>query len=419
MTIQTYRRENGATSRSLRVAHAYKLDRPLRICFLVLEVSKDGRPGPSEIVWDMGAELVRLGHEVHFVVPEKPERALDENFKLHFFEVPPMGYRWFLGQLWLARRMADVVSELDVDIVHAAEYLSTAVLATLYPEIPLVLTVPGNIFQRLSVPDGNQSSYLFTETIKWAARKSAQGCDAVIAFTREMKGWWEWTGSPPQRTPIIPYGVDIDTFQPQPQAREQLSLPAKSLMFLYVGRLDTEKGLFDLLAAITQLHQEIDLDAVRFDLVGDGPLRGRLEEAIQENGIGHLVHLHGPMQRDELLYWYAAADALILPSWIEPFGRVILESMACGTPVLSTNTGGPVDLIVEDYTGFFFPPKNSLALSRLLKKVIEFPAVLHPMRANARNYVEHNFSWARVTERIVAEVYEPLIQERMDKEVNK
>jgi glycosyltransferase involved in cell wall biosynthesis len=381
----------------------------LRICFLVFEKPTPGRPGPSEIVWDMSQELVALGHEVHVVTPAGSEPLGNTGLHVHHFQVPPTGYRWFLGHLWIAKRMSVVARSIGPDVVHAPEYLSTAVLTTLEPHIPTVLTVPGNIFQRLAVPGGNQASYFYTELTKWAARTSAKRCAAIIAMTREMKQWWEWTGSLPERTIYIPYGVDTHHFRPLPDARHELGLPADSLMLLYVGRLDREKGLFDALAALAELRNTLELDHLRLEIIGDGPLRQDLERAVVQENLQGVVYLRGPLARDELPVWYSAADALLLPSWIEPFGRVILEAMACGIPVLSTRTGGPSDHVLDGVNGFLFPPRDPGALAELLRSVIAKPSVLREMRPKALAYVKQNLSWKRIVERIVNEVYLPIV----------
>jgi len=136
----------------------------------------------------------------------------------------------------------------------------------------------------------------------------------IIAITREMKQWWERTGSPPDRTIYIPYGVETDRFRPLLDARHKLGLPADSLMLLYVGRLDLEKGMFDIMRAMAELRSTIDLGQLRLELICDGPLREDLEQAIARENLQSVVHLLDPMGRGQLHLWYSAADALLLPS---------------------------------------------------------------------------------------------------------
>jgi glycosyltransferase involved in cell wall biosynthesis len=282
-------------------------------------------------------------------------------------------------------------------------------MATLQPSIPTVLTVPGNIFQRLATPEGNQASFFYTQTTKWAARVSAKKCAAIIAITREMKQWWEWTGSLPERTPFIPYGVDVERFHPVSDARLQLGLSPRDLILLYVGRLDQEKGLFDALDALDRARNAGDLGQLRLEIVGEGPLRDELEQNILQRNLQTVVRLRGAKRRQDLPCWYSAADALLLPSWIEPFGRVILESMACGTPVLSTATGGPQDHVLDGKTGFLFPPRDPEALSRLVQSIVRTSSVLKKMRPLALDYVLQNIAWPKIVERIVDEVYLPIV----------
>jgi D-inositol-3-phosphate glycosyltransferase len=379
----------------------------MRIGYLVLEIPQKGRPGPSDIVWDMSKEMCNAGHDVHIIAPQELVFTVDSRIKLHRFKVPPFGYRWFIGYLWTALNAARVAKKLPVDIIHAPEYLSTAILTLIDKQHPIILTVPGNIFQRLSIPQGNQSSFFNTETIKWAARVSAKRCAFTIAFTREMKKWWQLTGSKPEKTPVIPYGVDTSRYKPIQNPRAILNLPADSFMILFVGRLDREKGLLDAIEALAEIKQLLFENKARFDLVGIGPMQNEMEIAIRQYGLDSIVHFHGPKDRDELPIWYSAADILLLPSWIEPFGRVILEAMACGTPIVSSVTDGPIDHIKDGYNGYLFPPRQPLAMAKILEYVIKNHTELNVLGNNALSYVLNNLSWSAIMEQISKEVYLP------------
>lgn len=379
----------------------------MQIGFLILEIPEQGRPGPSDIVWDMSKEMHNAGHDVHIIVPFGLPSPVNPKINLHRFKVPPYGYRWFIGYLWTALNAAMVAKKLPVDIIHAPEYLSTAILTLVDKKHPIILTVPGNIYQRLSIPQGNQSSFFFTETIKWAARVSAKRCAFIIAFTREMKKWWQITGSEPEKTPVIPYGVDTSRYKPIQNARAILNLPIDSFMILFVGRLDREKGLLDAIEALAEIKQLLLENKARFDLVGAGPMQNEMEFAIRQHGLDSVVHFHGIKNHDELPIWYSAADILLLPSWIEPFGRVILEAMACGTPVVSSVTDGPVDHIKNGYNGYLFPPRQPLAMAKMLEYVIRNRTELNVLGNNALSYVLDNLSWSAIMERIYKEVYQP------------
>lgn len=388
-----------------------KSNQKIKVCFLILDIPSN-RPGPSDIVWDMSKEMLARGHEVHIIAPEGIHSRIEGNVHLHYFHVPPLGFRWFIGLLWAALNLSIAARNVDADIVHAPEYLSTAVFSLIDKRHPIVLTVPGNIFQRLSMPEGNQASFFYTQTIKWAALVSAKKCSKIIAFTREMKYWWERTGSLPEDTPVIPYGVDTNNFFPVPEARQSLGISSDSLMFLYVGRLDREKGIFDALNAFQKLHDILKNHKVRFDIVGSGNLKESIEAAIYKQNLQEFIYLHGSASRTDLRRWYSAADALILPSWVEPFGRVILEAMACSTPILATSTGGPVDLVKDGENGFLFPARDPNALAQKLRSVIEQPSILTEMRARSLRYIHEGLTWEKIMDRIINEVYLPILNKR-------
>lgn len=386
------------------------MQRKLRIGYIHLERSDGKRPGPSVVAWNMAQELVRLGHEAILIAPSgtKCPRS-NSRVTVCEFDPPPAAYQWFGGQIWLAARIARLAGELQLDIVHSLEYVSTAILSLIRPRQPVVLTVPGNIFQRLSIRDGNQSTFLNTELHKWAAHRSAAHCDYVIAFTQEMKRWWELTGSKPERTPVIPYGVDINIFKPVPGARSILEIPEEELVLLYVGRLDKEKGLFDLLNAFGSLRNHLKEQLPILYVIGAGPLFNVLRDETTHLGISDAVRLQGPMEASELPLWYSAADALVLPSWIEPFGRVILEAMACGTPVLASSTDGPKDHVRHGINGYLFEPRDREGLTSLLSTVIRNQETLATMRGAAHQYASESVSWGKIMERIIQEVYYPTI----------
>lgn len=384
----------------------------LKICLVSPDASRTVLPGPSQIIWDMAGHLVDLGHEVHIVAPQAPHSQQDPRIYSHSFVLPPKAYRWFGGHYWLTKRMVDVVKTLDVDIVHAAEYLSSAVHIQWNPHVPVVLTVPGNIFQRLATPEGNQASYLFTELIKWAGRVSAKRCAGVVSFSREMMDWWGRTGTPAQRLHLIPYGVDIRHFQRVSTARTRLGVDKDALVLLYVGRLDREKGLFDLLAAFNQIDATSASRRPELHLVGGGPLQEELQRTAENMGLAQRIFFHGPATRDQLPAWYSVADLLVLPSWIEPFGRVILEAFSCGTPVISSSTGGPVDLVTDGQTGWLFPPRDVHALTKLFQNIVDHPERLPTLGAAALQQVHEHFAWRRIVERLVSEVYIPIVEER-------
>ena len=380
-----------------------EVNRPLRVAFVdyVLEPDKPGRSGLSDVVWDMASELVNQGHEAHIIASYHTDKYPDGRVHVHNFPTPPIGYRNLIGKFWILKRASDIAKRLQPDIIHAPEYVSTALFATLGISTPLVLTTPGNIFQRLR--KGHNYEWLSVQVLKWAARTSARHCAYVIAISKEMKRWWEWTGTPPERTPWIPYGIDPRRFHPVVDAKTRLGIKSP-LFFLYVGRFSKEKGLFDLLSALNQIRTTLKKH-VHVRLIGAGPLTAQIKEEIDYLDLNDFVTMQHWVAQEELPTWYSAADALLMPSWNEPLGRVMLEAMACGTPVVASETEGPKDHISHGENGFLFAPRDTEALATLLEQLIQQPEVLNRISSAALAYVKNNLIWGRIMKRIEREVY--------------
>lgn len=388
------------------------MTRPLRVAFVdyVLDPARPGRSGLSDMVWDMASELADSGHEPHVVACYRTRDYPDPRVTVHNFPEPVIGYRNLIGQLLILHRAAGVLRRLQPDLIHAPEYVSTAVLAVLGSRAPLVVTVPGNIFHR--VAHGKPLDWGYTQFLKWAARTSARRCGRVIAISAEMKRWWEWTGSPPARTPLIPLGASPARFFPVQDARARLGLAPDRPLFVSVGRYSPEKGLLDLLAAVSRVRRGAEAAGAHFVLIGRGPQRPALEARIVELGLNGLVELRDWVDPAELPSWYSAADALLLPSHSEGFSRTIPEAMACGTPVLASRITGSEDHVQDGVNGWLYPAHDPAALAQVLRDRFQDPSGLRSIRESTLGYFRKCLDWGPIMQRVVREVYLPLTTPR-------
>ncbi len=384
--------------------------RPLRVAFVdyVLDPTQPGRSGLSDVVWDMASELVSQGHESHVIASYHVKTYPDARVIVHNFSTPPIGYRNVVGHFWILKRAADIARRLRPDIIHAPEYVSTAVFTTLGVPLPVVLTVPGNVFHRIR--HGHSYEWYYLQILKWAARTSARRCASVIAISAEMKVWWEWTGSLPERTPWIPLGVNPNIFRYRPDARKRLGLAPRTLSFLFVGRFAPEKGLHDLLDALSRMKHLLHPSEVQFSLVGNGPQERELAERIQCEGLDHVVQLHSWVPQAELIDWYSAADALLLPSHSEALSRTIPQAMICGTPVIGSRITGTEDHVRDGSTGRLFPAGDVQALSDVLSEVVRCPDRLRQMRRDTMLYAQTHLTWPAIMPTIINDVYRPICE---------
>lgn len=190
---------------------------------------------------------------------------------------------------------------------------------------------------------------------------------------------------PGSRAVFSPTGLDFDHFSPGDKmaARAACGIPEDQQVLLYVGRLAPEKGLPYLLDAFAPVAGRFP--KAMLYIVGSGPLRESLEKQCQDNGIETRVRFVGHVSKG-LPNWYRAADVTVVPSYLEWFGMVTAESMACGTPVIATEAGGSLDIVREFECGLLVPPRNAEALAEAMTTVLSgaYDAEPNIERARAR-----------------------------------
>jgi D-inositol-3-phosphate glycosyltransferase len=186
----------------------------------------------------------------------------------------------------------------------------------------------------------------------------------------------------PHKIAVIPPGVDLNVFSPQPQqeARRSLGLPPDRRVVLFVGRIDPLKGIDVLLRALALVAAgAAEQDDLSLIVVGGAPGAGaaeaqrelaRLNRLRAELGIEHLVTFQGAQNQDTLVTYYTAADVVVMPSRYESFGMVALEAMACGTPVIASKVGGLAFSVQDGETGFLVPERDVDALAARLRQVL-------------------------------------------------
>jgi len=229
-------------------------------------------------------------------------------------------------------------------------------------------------------------------------RQVLRQADAAIAGNEEVAAVWRGKGFAGPM-PVIPqFGVDPDEFHPQPRPAPA-GAPA-AFTVGYAGRLVPEKGIDLLLRAIALLPGE-----VRAHVVGSGPERGRLGRLAAALGIADRVTWTPLVASGAMPSLLAGFDCLVLPSrtrpnWKEQFGRVLIEAMACGVPVIGS-TSGELPHVIGD-AGRLFPEGDALALAEQLRQLWQQPAERARLAVRGRERVLACYTQKRVAEATVA-----------------
>ncbi|MBS0437039.1 MAG: glycosyltransferase [Proteobacteria bacterium] len=204
----------------------------------------------------------------------------------------------------------------------------------------------------------------------WLTRHTIERADALVVVSEAMaRSAQAQFGAPAERVHTIVNGFNRSVFrlQDRQQARAALGLPATGRLVVYVGRFVEAKGLIELLDAFAQLSAE-DAD-VRLALIGDGVMAAQLPALVRERGLGERVLLPGGMEPLQVARWISAADLLTLPSWSEGYPNVVVEALACGTPVVATDVGGTREILREG-RGLLVPPRDAVALRGALAEAL-------------------------------------------------
>jgi sugar transferase (PEP-CTERM/EpsH1 system associated) len=242
-------------------------------------------------------------------------------------------------------------------------------------------------------PDGASVKY------RWVRRAYRPFVQQYVALSRQIETYLQQgVGVPAARIAHICNGVDMARFSvPDATARPSPlhTAPfARDGAFVVgtVGRLQAVKDQSLLVRAVARAlaQQPAARARMRLVIVGDGPLRGPLQRAIEAAGLGDVAWLAG--EQADVPAWLRAFDLFALPSRSEGISNTILEAMACGLPVVATRVGGNAELVDAPVTGVLVPAGDEAALADALLAALADPARARAQGAAGRLRVEQRFS---------------------------
>jgi phosphatidylinositol alpha-1,6-mannosyltransferase len=364
-------------------------------------------------------------NEVVVAAGEWPgSRAFDEaqnmpivRSNLHLESWGAFGLRSGSAYLAAYRRLSQIVSDQDVDAVHAACCLPEGFLAWMLRRrlgIPFLVYVHG---EELNVA-------LRSRELSWMTQRVLQAAQTIVANSRNTAGILasQW-GVPPERIRVLHPGVDASRFSPAErdlEVREQLGWGGRPVV-LSVGRLQRRKGHAQLLKALQEVR--VAVPDVLYAIVGAGEERESLQHLVGELGLQRHVLFHGDLQGDELLHAYQQCDLFALPNIevggdIEGFGIVLLEAQSCGRPVLAGDSGGTSETMRVGETGVIVDCRDVDKLAATLRELLKDHDRRERMGIAARQSIQENFDWSqlrRAAQQIFADAFTPSLTQHAPK----
>lgn len=327
--------------------------------------------------------IARFGHYAAFARAPREEQWHGIHV-LHprYLLLPKIGMT--LAPLLLAQAVKPVLERIlrdgyGFDLIDAHYFYPDGVAAVMLGRRlnkPVIITARGSdlvLLPRYLLP---------RRMIQWAARNAA----GLITVCAALKQALVALGVADARVEVLRNGVDLQLFQPVDRESERRRLGFARTTLLSVGNLVPLKG-HDLTIRALALLPGTDLI-----IAGHGPERGALATLAQSVGVGERVRFIGVLAQQELRYYYGAADALVLASSREGWANVLLESMACGTPVIASNVWGTPEVVAAPEAGVLMQERTPQALAAAVGHLF----ANYPERAATRRYAER-FSWDETT----------------------
>lgn len=357
--------------------------------------------GSGAVATELGLELARRGHEVHFISYASPFRLRGVTERVTFHEVVPADYPLFEQSQYafaLAVKQHEVALREELQVMHvhyAIPHAATAWLAKQMlaeeRDLKLVTTLHGT---DITVVGAEPAYYRITQF-------GIESSDRVTAVSRFLKQRAEATFGTQRPIEVIYNFVDPDVFAPRRSGRLRLAGPGTKVL-MHASNFRPVKNIPVVIQTFAEVRRRLQAKLV---MVGDGPEKPAAEQLARELGVHRDVLFLGNQDcMEELL---PLADVFLLPSSSESFGLVALEAMSAEVPVVASNAGGLPEVVEHGFTGFLHDPGNVAGYVESVLKLLGNERLRRTMGRRGRRVARERFSAEEMVQEYV-KVYESL-----------
>ena len=362
--------------------------------------------GSGVVATELGLELARRGHEIHFITYRQPVRLALLNPNVHYHEVNVPEYPLFHYQpyeLALSSKLVDMVKLYKIELLHVhyaiphayAGYMAKQMLKDQGITIPMVTTLHGTDITLV----GNHPFY------KTAVTFSINKSDKVTSVSQSLKEDTLRLFDIRNEIEVIPNFIELnnDISDINPCKRSVMANKDERII-THISNFRKVKNIPDVIQIFYLIQQKIK---AKLMMVGDGPEKAIAEKLCEDLGISDKVIFFGNSHEINQILNYS--DLFLLPSQTESFGLAALEAMACRVPVISSNSGGLPEVNIDGISGYLSDVGNVTEMAENALKIISDPEILEQFRKRALE-VAISFS----IEKIVP-LYEKLYMEAIKK----
>ena len=322
----------------------------------------------------LSKELVKQGHEVFVITyPHNDIKDIDGIHVIGTKGVNIPGLRGLMFKRNSKKALENLLKNEDIDIIHG-HYLYPAGAAAVEVgnkhNIKTYVTAHGSDMFEM---------YKSQKFMRSSIKNVLKNADGVFAVSNALKQEIVATGVPgmEEKVKLSWNSVDIEKFQPDgdDSFKKEYNLSDKPVV-LFVGNLIKRKNAASLISA-----KKIAKSDYYLVIVGDGPLSDDLKKQVEEENVSDVIFTGA---RDDVEKIIPSADLLVLPSFSESFGLVLIEALACGKPVIGSNVGGITEIITDD-VGLLVNPNQVSSISEAIDKLVNDKDLRQKLSSNARN----------------------------------
>lgn len=336
--------------------------------------------GSGVVATELGLELARRGHEIHFITYRQPVRLALLSQNVHYHEVNVPEYPLFHYQpyeLALSSKLVDMVKMHKIELLHVhyaiphayAGYMAKQMLQDEGIQLPMVTTLHGTDITLV----GNHPFY------KPAVTFSINKSDVVTSVSSSLKEDTLRLFEVKKEIKVIPNFIEIDTTQKDNlTCKRSVMAKSEEKIITHISNFRKVKNIPDVVKVFHKVQEKIP---AKLMMVGNGPEKEAAEILCEKLGISDKVIFFGNSHEiNEILNY---SDLFLLPSETESFGLAALEAMACSVPVISTNTGGLPEVNEDGVSGYLSPIGDIEGMANNALKILQDEKILSQFKANA------------------------------------
>lgn len=350
--------------------------------------------GSGVVATELGKQLANRGHKVHFISYNQPFRLNKFYDNIYYHEVDTPTYPLFKYppySLALANKIAELIEYENLDVVHAHYAIPHSICSMIAKDIArkndvgLVTTLHGTDITLV----GNDPS--FKELTKY----SIEGTDGITAVSNALSKETKDIFGVESDIEVIYNFVDTDEYRRQLVPEVDINPGGNGLKnIIHISNFRKVKNIPNVIKTFNLISKEID---ARLLLVGGGPEERIAKKLIQEFGLEERVQFLG--KQDNIIPLLSISDLLLLPSIKESFGLVCIEAMSCEVPVITSNTGGLPEVVIDGETGYLAHPDDYERMAEKSIKLLSDETMHKEFAQAGRKLVEDKFSAKKIVDK--------------------